>query len=235
MDVVAVYENLYKEFGPQHWWPKHKGKKRPGFDPCFEVIVGAILTQNTAWKNVEKAVERLYENDLLDAASMARVSVKKLETCIRSSGYYRQKAKKLKIVAEFFMDKMVPVQSGRSHFAGLRGTQSASNHHSQKINSTTPSLNHFITPTREQLLSLWGIGPETADSILLYAFNQPIFVVDTYTRRLLAVNGQKKLSEADYDKIRKFFEDRLPADAKLFKEYHALIVRWGKSVKNVKT
>ncbi len=220
MDVVAVYENLYKEFGPQHWWPKHKGKKRSGFDPLFEVIVGAILTQNTAWKNVEKAVECLYENDLLDAESVAQVSIKKLESCVRSSGYYRQKAKKLKIVAEFCLNKKTE-----------KSDRSVIKHRNQKTNSTTPSLNHFITPTREQLLSLWGIGPETADSILLYAFNQPIFVVDTYTRRLLATNGQKKLSEADYDKIRKFFEDRLPADAKLFKEYHALIVMWGKSVK----
>ncbi|MFH1088812.1 MAG: hypothetical protein V1716_00090 [Candidatus Uhrbacteria bacterium] len=228
MNVVTVYENLYKEFGPQHWWPKHKGKKRPGFDPCFEVIVGAILTQNTAWKNVEKVVECLYENGLLDVESMVKVSLKKLEVCIRSSGYYRQKAKKLKVVAKFFTGKTVAVVSDRSHFAGLRGTQSATNHRRPKTNSTTPSLHHSITSTREQLLSLWGIGRETADSILLYAFHQPIFVVDTYTRRFLAANGQKKLSEADYDKIRKFFEDHLPANAKLFKEYHALIVAWGK-------
>jgi len=208
MNPLDIYEKLYKEFGPQHWWPKHKGKKRPGFDPCFEVIVGAILTQNTAWKNVEKAVDCLYENDLLDTESVARVSVKKLETCIRSSGYYRQKAKKLKIVAEFFVDKTVTVQSDRS-----------------------ATLHGYSKPSRDGLLSLWGIGRETADSILLYAFNQPIFVVDAYTRRLLAANGQKKLSEADYDRIRKFFEDRLPTDAKLFKEYHALIVMWSKSVK----
>jgi endonuclease-3 related protein len=83
--------------------------------------------------------------------------------------------------------------------------------------------------TREQLLSLWGIGRETADSILLYAFNYPIFVVDTYTRRLLAAHGQRKLAQADYDKIRMFFETRLPRDHKLFNEYHALIVRWGKT------
>jgi len=205
MNVFETYKDLLKEFGPQHWWPKHKGKKRPGFDPQFEIIVGAVLTQNTAWKNVEKAIECLYEKNLLDAESITAAPIKKLETCIRSSGYYRQKAKKLKIIAKFFLKQNAAVVRGECH-SPLRRRP----------------------PSRHELLALWGLGRETADSILLYAFNQPIFVVDTYTRRLLKANGQNKLAEADYDKIRKFFESQLPGDYKLFNEYHALIVRWGK-------
>lgn len=192
MDVFGIYQELFDQFGPQYWWPKHKGNKRPGFNPRFEIIAGAVLTQNTAWKNVEKAIECLYENGLLDAEAVVRAPIRKLESCIRSSGYYRQKAKKLKITANFFLE-------------------------------------HKKKPNREELLSLWGIGRETADSILLYAFNQPIFVVDAYTRRLLVANGQKKLSTADYDKIREYFETNLPRDYKLYNEFHALIVRWGKS------
>lgn len=199
MDPKIIYKNFSKEFGPQHWWPKHQGKKRHGFDPRFEIIVGAVLTQNTTWKNVEKAVGCLFNKNLLDAASLVRAPMKQLESCIRSSGYYRQKAKKLKIVAKFFSPQKVRSGCFRRK------------------------------PTRDELLSLWGIGRETADSILLYAFNEPIFVVDAYTRRLLAAQGQKKLSEADYDKIRMFFESQLPRDAKLFNEFHALIVRWSKS------
>lgn len=208
MDVAVVYKKLFDEFGPQYWWPKHKGKKRPGFDPRFEIIVGAILTQNTAWKNVEKAIECLYEKNLLDAESISAAPIKKLETCIRSSGYYRQKAKKLKIVSRFFL---------KQNTAGTRG---------ERHSPLRP-----MPPSRNELLALWGIGRETADSILLYAFNQPIFVVDAYTRRLLKANRQNKLAEADYDKIRTFFESQLPSDYRLFNEYHALIVKWGKEFK----
>lgn len=208
MNVAAVYKKLFVEYGPQHWWPKHKEKKRPGFDPCFEIIVGAILTQNTTWKNVEKAIECLYEKNLLDAISVARAPIGQLEMCVRSSGYYKQKAKKLKIVAKFLLEKLA-----------------------LKCRSGSKCRKILFIPTREQLLALWGIGLETADSILLYAFNEPIFVVDTYTRRFLAAHGQKKLAKADYDKIRMFFESQLPRNAKLFNEFHALIVKWGKRVK----
>ena len=141
---LEIYKQLLVEFGPQHWWPKHCDKKRPGFDPRFEIIVGAVLTQNTSWKNVEKAIECLFEKNLLDAESISKTPLRRLESCIHSSGYYRQKAKKLKIVARFFLE-------------------------------------HKKRPNREDLLSLWGVGKETADSILLYAFNHPIFVVDVYT------------------------------------------------------
>jgi|GEM_PF-90244 len=191
MKPLEVYNQLLNQFGPQHWWPRHKGRKRSGFDPRFEIIVGAVLTQNTAWTNVEKAVECLYEKNFLDAESVVQTPIRKLENCIRSSGYYRQKAKKLKIIAKFFLE-------------------------------------HKKTPSREELLSLWGVGQETADSILLYAFNQPIFVVDAYTRRLLMAHGKKKLAKADYDKIRELFESNLPRDYRIYNEFHALIVKWGK-------
>jgi endonuclease-3 related protein len=202
MNVLAVYNELLAKYGPQGWWPHHGGRKRPGFDYKFEIIVGAVLTQNTAWTNVEKAIECLFKKNLLDAQSIAAVSIKRLETCIKSSGYYRQKAKKLKIVAKFFLENK---------------------------KSFTPSLHH-LTTLRLKLLDLWGIGRETADSILLYAFNQPVFVIDAYTRRLLKSRGHKKLFMADYDELRQYFERRLPQDAKLFNEYHALIVKWGKVV-----
>lgn len=208
MDVFSIYQELYKKYGPQYWWPRHRGKKRPGFDPRFEIIIGAILTQNTAWKNVEKAIECLFEKNLLDAEAVATVPIRRLEACIRSSGYYRQKTKKLKIIARFFLEqKKLFANRRRSAFVCGRDV-----------------------PTHGQLLSLWGIGRETADSILLYAFNKPIFVVDAYTRRLLVAYRQKNLAEADYEKIKMFFEKQLPSDYKLFNEFHALIVRWGKEV-----
>lgn len=213
MNVLGVYNELLAKYGPQRWWPHHRGQKQPGFDPKFEVIVGAILTQNTAWTNVEKAIECLFKKNLLDAKSIAAAPVRLLETCIKSSGYYRQKAKKLKIIAKFFLEN---------------------NEKNQRVGKS------MIYPyvSRDRLLNLWGIGRETADSILLYAFNQPIFVVDAYTRRLLAACRHKKLAQADYDEIRKYFEKQLPKNAKLFNEYHALIVRWGKDSetrKKVKT
>lgn len=219
MNVLAVYNELLSKYGHQGWWPRHKSRKRPGFDPRFEIIVGAILTQNTAWKNVEKAIDCLSEKNLLDSEAVVAAPIKRLEVCIRPSGYYRQKAKKLKIAADFFSPFM-----GRSDLKRF----SADEHQSQTI------IVGHQKPSREDLLALWGIGRETADSILLYAFNEPIFVVDAYTRRLLAAYGQKKLSEADYDKIRLFFEKQLPRDYKLFNEYHALIVRWGKEQKSKK-
>lgn len=184
-----MYENLYDRFGPQHWWPKHEGSARPGFDPRFEVMVGAILTQNTAWTNVEKAIANLYAADCLDAKAIASVDGSRLKDMIRPAGYFNQKAKKLKILASA----------------------------------------DVVEPTRRSLLSMWGIGRETADSILLYAFNEPIFVVDAYTRRLLALLGRHDLAEADYDVIRNFFELNLPRDTNLYNEFHALIVAWAKA------
>lgn len=179
-------------YGPQFWWP---GRTR------FEVIVGAILTQNTAWTNVERAIANLRREQLLSPRAMERVSERRLATLIRSSGYFRQKARKLKAFLQF-----------------LRESYHGSLHRL------------FATPTadlREQLLAVHGIGPETADSILLYAGNHPAFVVDAYTRRILERHNVLRGSES-CDEIRELFESNLPADPKLFNEYHALIVHTGK-------
>ena len=188
MDLMQIYRQLYKRYGPQYWWPG---------DSREEVIIGAILTQNTNWKNVERAIGNLKKNKLINFCKLAKIKKEKLATLIKSSGYHNQKAKKLKLAAEFFTN-----------------------------------IEHQI-PTREQLLNIWGIGPETADSILLYAYSQPQFVVDTYTKRIFS---QLKLikSNAKYQDIKEFFESQLPRESKLFNEYHALIVRAGKELKTNK-
>jgi endonuclease III related protein len=188
----AYYDALFVAHGPQHWWP---GRTR------FEVIVGAILTQNTSWTNVERAIRALREKRLLTVGAMEQVSVRELARLIHSSGYFRQKARKLKEFVRF-----------------LR-----SQHHGSLSKM-------FQTPTavlREQLLAVHGIGPETADSILLYAGKHPVFVVDAYTRRILQRHGLARGKES-YEDIRKLFEKSLPANRKLFNEYHALIVHAGK-------
>ena len=188
----VYYDELFAAHGPQHWWP---GRTR------FEVIVGAILTQNTSWTNVERAIKALREERLLTIKAMEQVPVRKLARLIRSSGYFRQKARKLKEFVRF-----------------LR-----SQHHGSLSKM-------FQTPTavlREQLLAVHGIGPETADSILLYAGKHPVFVVDAYTRRILQRHGLARGKES-YEDIRKLFEKSLPANRELFNEYHALIVHAGK-------
>jgi endonuclease III related protein len=186
------YDALFRAHGPQHWWP---GRTR------FEVIVGAILTQNTSWTNVERAIHNLRQQKLLSPAAMARVSPTRLARLIRSSGYFRQKARKLKAFVRFL---------GDVHHGSL--------------------TRMFRTPTtilRKQLLSVHGIGPETADSILLYAGKHPVFVVDTYARRILERHNLANGTES-YDEIRELFQRSLPSSATVFNEYHALIVHTGK-------
>ena len=165
------------------------------------MIVGAILTQNTSWNNVETAIRNLRRQKLLTPRAMQAVSLAKLAQLIRSSGYFRQKAKKLKCFVEFL----------RAEYGG--------------------SLTRmFRTPTaalREKLLGVHGIGPETADAILLYAGEHPVFVVDAYTRRLLDRHQLAGESQS-YEEIRELFERSLPSDARLYNEFHALIVRTGK-------
>jgi endonuclease-3 related protein len=186
------YNSLFTAFGPQHWWP---GKTQ------FEVIVGAILTQNTSWTNVDRAIANLRNAGLLRPSAIEEVRVGRLARLIRPSGYFRQKARKLKAFCEFL----------RVEFGG--------------------SLKRmFQTPTivlREKLLGVFGIGPETADSILLYAGDHAAFVVDAYTRRMLSRHGW--ISEkAKYDDVRWMFEREFPGDVKRFNEFHALIVNTGK-------
>lgn len=180
--LVSIYEILLKRFGPQNWWPMQRG-----FHPReWEVEVGAILTQNTSWKNVEIALRNLKSEGIVSKEKTRKTPEKTLANLIRPSGYYKQKAKKLKRLANFSGDV-----------------------------------------TRENLLNIWGIGRETADSILLYAYNKPFFVVDAYTRRVFSRIGLIE-SEWDYERIRKFLEANLPRQTKLYKEYHALIVELGK-------
>ncbi len=184
-ELIQIYQKLYAKFGPQYWWPG---------DSQEEIIIGAILTQSTSWKNVERAIINLKKNNLINFEKILKTNNKKLAAIIKSAGYNNQKAKKLKSVSEFFLNLKNKV------------------------------------PTRSQLLEVHGIGPETADSILLYAYNQPEFVVDAYTKRIFS---QLKLikPDANYQDIKNLFESKLPGDAKLFNEYHALIVRAGKELK----
>lgn len=189
MRLLSCYKSLLKRYGRQHWWPSRHERKKPGYDPRFEICVGAILTQNTNWGNVEKAIDALYAKRCLTAQRVMKTPTLRLASWIKPSGYFNQKAKKLKIFSEWYRQD--------------------------------------VKPSREALLSLWGIGRETADSILLYAYGHPIFVVDAYTRRFLRSLGEDALSVADYDEIRAVFEAGLPADSRVYNEFHALIVRWG--------
>ncbi len=187
------FNSLFTAFGPQHWWPAEKQ---------FEMIVGAILTQNTAWKNVEQALANLREADLLSPPALEKVSIRRLEGLVRPSGYFRQKARKLKTFSAFL----------RAEYRG--------------------SLKRmFDTPTaelRKKLLGVFGIGPETADSILLYAGNHPVFVVDTYTKRMLVRHGWAH-EKTKYEDIRWMFERQFPGQVERFNEFHALIVQTGKN------
>jgi endonuclease-3 related protein len=187
-----IYNLLYARFGPQHWWPG---------DTPFEIIIGAILTQNTNWANVEKAITNLKKAKVLSPEKLLRLGSKKLAELIRPAGYYNIKAVRLKNFLIWLSE----------NYAGkLRNLSKVS----------TDRL-------RLELLSIKGTGPETADSILLYALNRPIFVVDAYTARICS---RHYLIEegTDYHRIQDLFESNLPADVKLFNEYHALLVRLGK-------
>jgi endonuclease III related protein len=190
--LSSYFDTLFAAHGPQHWWP---GRTR------FEVIVGAILTQNTSWTNVERAIRNLRTAHLLSPIAIRRVTRAKLAQLLRPSGYFRQKSKTLKTLINFL------------------------------FNSYGGSLTRmFSTPTpvlRDQLLNLRGIGSETADSILLYAGKHSVFVVDAYTRRILERHGHMH-PKLNYDQIRNLFESSLPANHQLFNEFHALIVHTGK-------
>jgi endonuclease III related protein len=189
--IRKIYRSLFAAYGPQHWWPARTRA---------EMIIGAILTQNTAWTNVEKALSNLRKNSALNFQTLEKAPTGRIAAWIRPAGYYNQKTAYLKALAE-----MVAEHGSITRLFRL----------------DTPEL-------RKQLLSVKGIGPETADSILLYAAKRPVFVVDAYTRRLLAHHGYQKDSVASYDDIAGLFTTALPAGIQLFNEYHALIVRWGK-------
>ena len=177
-----IYRLLLKRYGKQGWWPYTDEKNKE-----LEVAIGAILTQNTNWQNVEKAINNLKTQRLLSSKKLEEINTKRLAVLIKPSGYYNQKAKKIKKFIKF-------LKSGK------------------KFN-------------RDNLLSVWGIGPETADSILLYAYDQPIFVIDAYTKRIMARLGFK---EETYDELQKLFMQNLPKDVQLYNEFHALLVKLGK-------
>lgn len=189
---MEIYQLLYDAFGPQNWWPG---------DTPLEIIVGAILTQNTNWRNVEKAISNLKSSGRLDAEALHSMSVPQLAELVRPAGYYNIKAARLKS----FMDWLLENHDGQ-----------------------VASLESIDTEQlRVELLSIKGIGRETSDSILLYALARPVFVVDAYTARITVRHGLIE-PEADYEQLRQLFESNLPEDVALFNEYHALLVRTGK-------
>lgn len=192
--LEEIYARLFEAFGPQHWWPA---------DTPFEVIIGAILTQNTAWTNVEKAIKNLKKHNLLNPLALKRASQKRLADLIRPAGYYNQKAKKIKNFINFFFE----------NYGG----------------SLKRMFSEDLLTLRARLLEVNGIGPETADSVLLYAGDKPVFVVDAYTRRILSRHNLIKPS-ATYTEIQNYFMDNLEIKAGLFNEFHALLVRLGKEI-----
>lgn len=190
--LTEIYQLLFDRFGPQHWWP---GQSQ------FEIIIGAILTQNTNWANVEKAIANLKSADHLIPEKLYHLDVAELAELIRPAGYYKLKAKRLKNFLNWLFED----------YAG----------------QLTNLENLGTDRLRAELLAVKGIGRETADSILLYAFDREVFVVDAYTARVAARHGLIEPG-ADYEQIRELFQSNLPPDTKLFNEYHALLVRLGK-------
>ena len=209
--LKSLYSMLISEYDRQGWWPirgrYHKGNYEIPQTPSqrFEVIAGAILTQNTAWNNVRRALDRLFEGGVTTHLALAQLSESALRELIRPSGYYNQKAKKLKAITRFVLSLKRESKGDRPGDTLLEGR----------------------VPKREELLGLWGVGPETADSILLYAYKQPTFVIDAYTRRFLLRMG---LIEAamGYEELRDLFMQQLPRDYRVYNEYHALCVRHAK-------
>ncbi len=190
--LPKIYERLFKTFGPQAWWPAQSP---------FEVIVGAILTQNTNWGNVEKALTNLKQKNLLSPELLHKIPIKKLTLLIRPAGYFNVKTKRLKSFIHFLFENY----NGDLKKMGQEETE----------------------VLRQKLLSVNGIGPETADSILLYAFHKPIFVVDSYTKRILYRHDLIDKDD-DYHSVQKIFMSSLALDEKMFNEYHALLVRVAK-------
>ncbi|RPH47599.1 MAG: endonuclease III domain-containing protein [Planctomycetota bacterium] len=186
------FDALLAHYGAPQWWPG---------DSPFEIMVGAILTQNTAWKNVEKAIRNLKTYELLDARKIHELDQDTLALAIKPAGTYNLKAARLKGFVAWFLER----------FDG----------DVERMKQASPDRR------REQLREVKGIGPETADAILLYALGMPVFVVDAYTYRVLT-RHELALDEATYEDMKEYFERNLPRDAKLFNDFHALIVSVGK-------
>jgi len=191
MNPLHIYKKLLKHFGKQYWWPA---------ETIFEVIIGAFLTQQTNWKNVELSIKNLKNKGILEAHLLATTPLSQVETLIRQSGFYKQKVRRITNFSQYLVTK----------YDG----------------SLAKLFNGPQKQIRQELLSLEGIGPETADSILLYAADRLRFPIDAYTIRLCKRLGIKELQ---YDKLREFFESNLPRDLETYKELHALIDMLGKT------
>ncbi|MFC1770798.1 endonuclease III domain-containing protein [Candidatus Margulisiibacteriota bacterium] len=202
---MAIYNDLLNLHGPQGWWPLLKtesGKIISWYhkqnysypkttNQQYEICLGAILTQNTSWTNVEKALTNLYKYKSLHPEKISKLNETELSSLIKSAGYYNQKAKKLNLFTDYFLK--------------LKGK----------------------VPTRNDLINIWGIGPETADSMLLYAYKVPTFLIDAYTKRLFVKLGLVKPA-ITYHELKNFFEENLKNDLIIFQEFHALIVKQAK-------
>lgn len=186
-ELLHLFEILKNKFGEQDWWPA---------DSKFEMMIGAILTQNVNWANVEKAVYNLKNEDLMDPGKINNAKLKKIQSAIRPTGFYNQKSKRLKRLAGAVLE-----------------------------NGDVESMLER-DDLRGYLLDIKGIGPETADSIILYSAEKPVFVIDAYTQRIIKRMFGRDLG---YDELQKLFKSRLPKDVELFKEYHALLVELGKN------
>jgi len=195
--LLKIYNQLLEHFGNQNWWPA---------ETEFEIIVGAILTQQTTWKNVEKAIKNLKDNNLLEPKKLFKLSISRLEKLIRPCGFFKIKTKRLRSFLKYFIE----------------------NYDGNLERMFKTSLNEL----RNNLLSVHGIGRETCDSILLYVGEKPVFVVDAYTFRLC--ERYPIIKSKDYEEVREFFEKDLPKDVNLFKEFHALIVELGKNYCKIK-
>ncbi len=202
-----IYSVLYREYGPQGWWPltpkgsfrtrHHAGRPKDDRDR-FEIMLGAILAQNTAWKNVEKALEQLHKSKLVKHEALLKVKKDKVAELIRSAGYFNQKAERLLLISRFVKEQ------------GMKNL----------LAKDAESL-------RSLLLDVKGIGPETADSMVLYAFGKPSFVIDAYTKRIFSRIGLCK-ADVSYDDLQEMFVAALDEDVEVYKEYHALIVEHAK-------
>ncbi len=190
--LMSMFHLLLDHYGPRHWWPA---------ETKLEMMVGAVLTQNTNWKNVEKAVENLKQKKLISVKALYSIDIAMLAQEIRPAGYYNIKANRLKNLIYFIVD-----------------------HYDGNVNKLSSDE---VQALRQGLLSVNGIGPETADSILLYAANHPVFVIDTYTHRIL-YRHNIITDQATYQEMQELFMDNLPDDSSLFNEFHALIVETGK-------
>ncbi|MCX7011684.1 MAG: hypothetical protein NTW86_03800 [Candidatus Sumerlaeota bacterium] len=187
----AIFDAAFERFGPRHWWPGETDE---------EIVIGAVLTQNTAWANVEKAIANLREARMLSLKALDRAGESEVAQRIRPAGYYNLKARRLKALARFLVERC------DGNLSRLRHADPAA--------------------LRADLLQVYGVGPETADSILLYALSMPIFVIDAYTRRILARHGLAR-PNASYDELQKLFQSNLAPDAPYYNEYHALLVAVG--------